>query len=91
MQRSQAPIQQPMVDNNGRASQLWVRWFAGLPLEGILNAVAEPDVSDNQARFWMASVSGTKDGVAYGQGDILMTIKVGGISKTKMVADYSAL
>jgi hypothetical protein len=41
--------------------------------------------------LWMASEGGVKDGVSYGAGDVLITINVSGVSKTKILADYSAL
>lgn len=91
MQRNTPPIQQPLAREDGFTSQVWVQWFSKLPLEGILNAGAEPVVSENQCKLWLASDSGTKDGVSYSQGDLLVTINIGGVSKTKLIADYSAL
>jgi ethanolamine ammonia-lyase large subunit len=60
-------------------------------MEGLISARREPKVSANQSMLWMASEGGVKDGVSYGAGDVLITINVSGVSKTKILADYSAL
>ena len=54
--------------------------------------VAEPTVEDNSFRIWMANASGTKDGTAYEQSDVLLTVvDNSGTSKTLILADFSAL
>ena len=50
-----------------------------------------PTPGTNESATWTASGSGTKDGIAYDQGDYLITINVGGTSKTKRLADFSAM
>jgi hypothetical protein len=50
----------------------------------------EPTAATNTAVQWTASGSGTKDGQAYEQGDVLITSNVGGVSKTLLIFDWSA-
>ena len=52
---------------------------------------AEPTVSDNNFKAWLAESSGTKDGTVYEQGDVLLTVNSLGTSKTIILADFSAL
>lgn len=49
-----------------------------------------PTVGSNACAIWTAATPGTKDGVAYEQGDVLVTSNVGGTSKTKLLFDWSA-
>ena len=75
---------------------VWVKWFTAVrnvvnASTSILQATTEPTVDTDTAEIWCASGAGTKDGVAYDQGDVLVTINVGGVSKTKLLADYSTL
>jgi hypothetical protein len=53
--------------------------------------ISAPTVATNQSVQWTASTSGTKDGQAYEQGDVLITSNVGGTSKTLLVLDWSEI
>lgn len=55
----------------------------------VMNQATAPTAASNQAIMWTASGSGTKDGTAYEQGDVLVTSNVGGTSKTKLLMDWS--
>lgn len=59
--------------------------------QSIYSQTAAPTPGTNKAVRWIASGSGVKDGVSYDQGDELITINVGGTSKTKLLADFSAM
>lgn len=50
-----------------------------------------PTAATGTSVTWAASGSGTKDGTAYAQGDVLITSNVGGTSKTLLVMDWSAI
>ena len=48
-------------------------------------------VDNNYGSIWVASTSGTKDGVTYAVGDVLITTVTGSVSKTVLLVDYSAI
>lgn len=56
-----------------------------------MSQTTAPTVASGRAVIWTASGSGTKDGTAYEQGDVLITSNVGGVSKTVLVTDWSDL
>jgi hypothetical protein len=49
-----------------------------------------PTIAADQSCLWIASSSGTLDGQAYEQGDLVYTANVGGTQKTVVVVDWSA-
>lgn len=51
---------------------------------------AAPSVGKNESSVWVAQASGTLDGQAYEQGDLLYTANVNGVSKTTIIVDWSA-
>lgn len=48
-------------------------------------------VDNNYGSIWVASTSGTKDGVTYAVGDVLITTVTSSVSKTVLLVDYSAI
>lgn len=57
----------------------------------IYGQTTAPTPATDTSAIWTASGSGTKDGQAYDQGDVLITSNVGGTSKTLLVMDWSDL
>ena len=47
------------------------------------------NISDNTAIQWIADSSGTLDGTAYEVGDLLITTRIAGTQKTKILSDFS--
>lgn len=55
-------------------------------------ATTEPSPANSTSVTWLASGSGTKDGVAYDEGDVLITsVDSSGTSKTLLILDFSTL
>lgn len=48
-------------------------------------------VPNGYGSIWVASTSGTKDGVAFAVGDVLITTVTSSVSKTVLLVDYSAI
>lgn len=62
-------------------------------LHGILATAfiqgSSPTVGEGQGILWLASGTGTLDGQAYDQGDLLYTAKFSGTQKTILIIDWS--
>lgn len=50
-----------------------------------------PSVGDDESVTWMADSSGTLDGTVYEKGDYLITSNSGGVQKTTIIVDFSAV
>jgi len=91
-----APIRASISSKEGILSAPWTLWFQKLkvaieaPILTLIQTIA-PTPQANHATMWQASGSGTKDGQAYAQGDVLITSDINGTSKTALILDYSAL
>jgi hypothetical protein len=48
-------------------------------------------IPNGYGSIWVASASGTKDGIAYAVGDVLITTVTSSVSKTVLLVDYSAI
>lgn len=78
------PSEKLEVNGNVKATK-----FKG---ELILSQTTAPSPSNGTAVQWTASGSGTKDGTAYEEGDVLITsVNSAGTSKTLLVLDHSIL
>lgn len=56
-----------------------------------LSEGASPTPIQGTGTFWVASATGTLNGQAYEQGDLLWTVNSGGTQKTALLANFSAL
>lgn len=74
---------------DGQTAWSSLSYFAG---SGVMVAGGAPSPADSTAVMWTASGSGTKDGQAYAEADVLVTsVDSSGTSKTVLILDHSAL
>lgn len=86
-----APIRESVIDQNGRTTAPWSLWLQKLKdslntVSGLEQSADPADPAEGQFILWQSDGTGAGD-----DGDIMIKITAGGVTKTGTVVDFSAL